>query len=91
MTEKNESKGRRFRALQVLALPQGLHSAPGATNMRMNPGDIVTLDDDAARQHERYLNGRLRAGDFEEVEEHVVTETKTGAAAASRADEKEKR
>lgn len=66
---------RRFRAREgrTVTLPQGLYAGPGQTNMRLDPGAIVTLEDDAIQRHERYVNGRVRAGDLEEVEEHVTS------------------
>lgn len=80
MTDKNtdeEPQGRRFRARNVLVLPQGLYTGPGATNMRLEPDQIVTLTDEAIARHGRFLNNRLRAGDLEEV---VVEETVKPAA-----------
>lgn len=66
---------RRFRACEgrTVMLPQGLYAGPGQTNMRLDPGAVITLEDDNLIRHERYINGRVRAGDLEEVEEHVVS------------------
>ena len=54
---------------RTLALPQNLIAGPGATNMRMRPGDVITLDDAACVREQRFVNGRLRAGDWEELAE----------------------
>lgn len=58
---------RHFRSPQYLVLPQGVQAGPGATNMRLNPGSIITLDDDTCVSHSRFINGRLRAGDLVEL------------------------
>lgn len=65
---------RHFRAREgrTVTLPQNLVSGPGATNMRLSPGEVVTLEDDACTRHQRYVNGRLLAGDLEELEQALV-------------------
>jgi hypothetical protein len=65
---------RHFRAREgrTITLPQGLAAGPGATNMRLTPGEVVTVDDDAATRHSRFINGRLIAGDLEEMEAALV-------------------
>lgn len=59
---------RRFRVPEgrVIVLPQGLLAGPGATNLRLDPGKTVDLEDDRCQQFGRYINGRLRAGDLVE-------------------------
>lgn len=59
---------RSFRAKTHLTLPQGLLAGPGATSMQLEPGSVFTAEDPAAVQFQRFINGRLRAGDLEEVE-----------------------
>lgn len=54
---------------RTLALPQNLIAGPGRTNMRMKPGDVITLDDASCVREQRFVNGRLRAGDWEELDE----------------------
>lgn len=60
---------KKFRALpeRTVVLPQGLQAGPGATNMRLNPGQVVTLEDDSLAKFGRWVNGRVHAGDLEEV------------------------
>lgn len=57
----------KYRALRVIVLPLGLHPGPGATNMRLSPGD--TFDTDASRDaaHRRFVRNRLKLGDLELV------------------------
>lgn len=53
---------------RIVVLPQGVQAGPGATNMRLPSGSIVTLEDDTFNKNQRYLNGRVRAGDLVELE-----------------------
>lgn len=57
---------RRFRVPdgRHVVLPQELLSGPGATNMRLEPGAIVDLDEARCQRHQRYIAGRVRAGDL---------------------------
>lgn len=63
---------------RTVTLPQGLQAGPGATNMRLDPGAVVTLDDAACNgEHSRFIAGRLRAGDLEEIESHMLPKEST--------------
>lgn len=73
---------RHFRSPQYLTLPQGLLAGPGATNMRLLPGSIVTLDDAACSRNERFINGRLRAGDLVELDAATAERELAAAPAA---------
>lgn len=53
---------------RTLTLPQGLKAGPGQTNMRLPAGACVTVDDDACQLHAKFVNGRIRAGDWEEID-----------------------
>ncbi len=57
-----------FRAIRTVTLPQDLQAGAGATNMRLNPGTVVTLEDEACQRQQRFVNGRMNAGDWEELE-----------------------
>ena len=60
---------RTFRACEgrTLTLPMSVQPGPGATNMRLHPGAVITLSDETCALNQRFLNGRLRAGDLEEL------------------------
>jgi hypothetical protein len=60
---------RRFQvpAGRVVVLPVGLLPGPNATNTRLEPGAVVELDLDRIARHDRYVNGRVRAGDLVEL------------------------
>jgi hypothetical protein len=70
---------------RTLVLPQGVQAGPGATNMRFRSGAILVLEDEQLVANQRYINGRLRAGDLAELDD-----TKGAAAAKAQADEIEK-
>lgn len=54
---------------RTVTLPQGLQAGPGATNMRLPPGAVVTLEDAACNgAHSRFVLNRLRAGDWKEID-----------------------
>lgn len=53
---------------RTVTLPQGLQAGPGATNMRLPEGAIVTLDDAQLLSYSRFINGRARAGDWREID-----------------------
>lgn len=53
---------------RTVTLPQGLKSGPGATNMRLPAGAVVTLDDEKLVAYSRFVNGRTRAGDWSEID-----------------------
>ncbi len=59
---------RRFKAAEGrhVTMPQGLATGPGATTMRLEPGDSVDLDGDRCQAFQRFIAGRLRAGDLTE-------------------------
>jgi hypothetical protein len=59
---------RTFRAQNYLTLPQGVLPGPGATNMRLEPGAVFTVEDDVATRQSRFLNNRVRMGDLVEIE-----------------------
>lgn len=66
---------RKYRVCEgrTVTLPQGAIESPGDTNMRLDPGAVFTVEDEQFRRYERYFNGRVRAEDLEEVEEHVTS------------------
>lgn len=53
---------------RTVTLPQGLQAGAGATNMRLHPGAVVTLEDDKCVEYSRFINGRLRAEDLVEID-----------------------
>lgn len=53
---------------RTVTLPQGLAAGPGATNMRLPPGAVVTLDDAKCVEFGRFIAGRERAGDWREID-----------------------
>lgn len=53
---------------RTVTLPQALQAGPGQTNMRLNPGTVVTLEDDACVREQRFVNGRRNAGDWAELD-----------------------
>lgn len=59
---------RQFRLNTHLTLPLELHAAPGARHRRATPGEIVEIDAERCRLHDRFLRGRIRAGDLTEIE-----------------------
>lgn len=73
-TDETKPPVRRFRARNMIVMPQGLITGPGATNMRLDPDQIVELTPDAIQRHERFVSGRVRAGDLEELVERTITE-----------------
>ena len=58
---------RRFKLNTHLTLPLELHAAPGATHHRGEPESIVEIDEERCRMHDRFIRGRLRAGDMTEL------------------------
>lgn len=84
MTDTTKRPVRRFRARNALVLPTSIGTGPGATNMRLDPDQVVELDADAVKLHERFINGRVRAGDLEELEEHVTLEPTASSPATTR-------
>lgn len=58
-----------------LTLPVGLLPAPGATNMRVAGGEVITLDDDDPRtkQYQRFISNRIKLGDLVEVDADAAT------------------
>ncbi|MEO7735521.1 MAG: hypothetical protein ABIY55_31495 [Kofleriaceae bacterium] len=59
---------RRFKLHTHLTLPLELLAGPGAAHTRCNPGEVVELDAERCRIHDRFLRGRIRAGDLSELE-----------------------
>lgn len=65
---------------RTVTLPQGLQAGPGATNMRLPPGAVVTLEDDACEgMHSRFIAGRLRADDWVQIDPKDVPADPTPA------------
>ena len=63
---------------RTVTLPQALMAGAGATNMRLPPGAVVTLEDDAkCITHSRFINGRARAGDWREIDPKDAPKTST--------------
>jgi len=60
---------RRFRLNTHLTMPLELFSGPGTTYAMHEPGDVVALDGERCRVHDRFLRGRIRAGDLTELED----------------------
>lgn len=60
---------RTFRACEgrTVTLPASVKAGPGATTMQLKPGCVVTLTEDECVQNARFVAGRLRAGDLEEL------------------------
>lgn len=58
-----------------VTLPVGLLPAPGAMNMRVAAGQVVTLDDDDPRtkRYGRFIANRIKLGDFVEIDEAEAT------------------
>jgi hypothetical protein len=52
---------------RTITLPQSLASGPGATNMQLLPGAVITLEDAVCTAHFKFVEGRKRAGDWKEV------------------------
>jgi hypothetical protein len=65
---------RTFRARpdRTLTLPRDLAPGPGASNLRLDPGAIVTVEDDRAQRYQRFLANRVAVGDLEEVDPMTV-------------------
>lgn len=60
---------RRFRLNTHLTMPLGLLAAPGAEYLCLRPGTVVEIDAERCRIHDRFLRGRVRAGDMTELED----------------------
>lgn len=60
---------RSFRLNTHLIIPIDLLAGPGAAHSRHEPGDVVELDVERCRVHDRFLRGRIRAGDLTEIED----------------------
>ncbi len=58
---------RYFRSIYVLTLPQSLQVGPGATHVRVYPGENFALEEAKCTKESRFVNGRLRAGDLVEI------------------------
>ncbi len=50
-----------------LTLPIELASAPGVNHMRLKPGEVIELDEDRCNTFQRFIAGRVRAGDLVEL------------------------
>lgn len=58
---------RRFKVNTHLTFPIGLLSAPGANYLMSKPGSTVEIDEKRAAEFDRFLRGRVRAGDLTEI------------------------
>lgn len=58
---------RRFKLINPLTLPLELHAAPGATHRRVDAGEEVEIDAERCQQFDRFIRGRIRAGDMVET------------------------
>lgn len=63
---------RRFKIHTHLTLPLDLLAGPGAAHNRCQPGDVIEPDAESCRRHDRFLRGRMRAGDLTELEGEPV-------------------
>lgn len=52
---------------RTVTLPQGLQAGAGATNMRLDPGDVCTLEDHHG-EFERFIANRTSQGDWDQVD-----------------------
>ena len=59
---------RRFRLNTHLTFPIQLLAGPGASYHRAEPGHVVEIDGQRCKAHDRFLRGRIRAGDLTELE-----------------------
>lgn len=60
---------RRFKLNTHLTLPLDLLAGPGGLHARYEPGDVIELDPERCRVHDRFIRGRIRAGDMTELNE----------------------
>ena len=60
-------KARTFRAATHLTLPRSLKAGPGATDIKLAPGDVVEIDSERCIAEARFIAKRLRFGDLVEV------------------------
>jgi len=70
---------RRFKLHTHLTLPLELLAGPGAAHTRCNPGEVVELDAERCRIHDRFLRGRMRAGDLSELANEPAASSPTVA------------
>jgi hypothetical protein len=59
---------RRFKCNTHVTLPSGMTPIDGQPNMRFEPGQTFDVDAAKCQTQQRYVFGRLRAKDFEEVD-----------------------
>ena len=60
---------RYFKLLNPLTLPRTLLPGMGNTHRRPQAGDVVAIPDDACARESRFVRGRKRAKDWEEIEQ----------------------
>ena len=60
---------RYFKLLNPLTLPRTLLPGMGNTHKRPQAGDVVAIPDDACARESRFVRGRKRAEDWEEIDE----------------------
>jgi hypothetical protein len=58
---------RSFKLNTHLTMPLELLAAPGAEYHRGEPGSIVEIDAERCKAFDRFIRGRLRAGDLTEI------------------------
>ncbi len=63
---------RRFKLNTHLTMPLDLHPAPGARHHRAEPSHIIELDVERCKSHDRFIRGRIRAGDLTELDPEPV-------------------
>jgi hypothetical protein len=64
---------RRFKLTTHLTFPLELYAAPGAAYHLAEPGDVIELCAERCLGFDRFLRGRIRAGDLVELEDQPVT------------------
>jgi hypothetical protein len=71
---------RRFKFVRHLTMPLELLAAPGAQYHLGEPGDEVDIDEERCRQFDRFLRGRVRAGDLIEIQPQPARPSTSAAA-----------
>lgn len=63
---------RRFKLNTHLTMPLGLLAAPGAEYHRGEPGSVVEIDAARCDDFDRFIRGRIRAGDLTEINQSAA-------------------
>lgn len=58
---------RYFKSINTLTIPSALQVGAGGVHDRAAPGDVLAFDAEKCRKEDRFINGRLRAGDLVET------------------------